>query len=81
MSLPSARKVFITGASSGIGHALAEHYAAQGVVLGLVARRGELLNAQADTLKQLGATEVACYALDVTRREAVLAAAEDFIAR
>ena len=81
MSLPSARKVFITGASSGIGNALAEYYAAQGAVLGLVARRGELLAAQADTLKQGGAAEVACYALDVTRREALQAAAEDFIAR
>ena len=81
MSLPSAQKIFITGASSGIGHALAGHYAAQGAVLGLVARRGELLDAQADTLKQAGAAAVACYALDVTRREAVQAAAEDFIAR
>jgi NADP-dependent 3-hydroxy acid dehydrogenase YdfG len=35
--------VFITGASSGIGEALARHYAARGAQLGLVARRGEML--------------------------------------
>ena len=36
-------KVFITGASSGIGAALAQHYAAQGGTLGLVARRAAQL--------------------------------------
>ena len=36
-------RVFITGASSGIGEALARHYAAQGANVGLVARRGDLL--------------------------------------
>jgi NADP-dependent 3-hydroxy acid dehydrogenase YdfG len=38
-------KVFITGASSGIGWALAEYYAAQGAQLGLSARRADLLAA------------------------------------
>ncbi len=32
-------KVFLTGASSGIGEALARHYAARGATLGLFARR------------------------------------------
>ena len=36
-------KVFITGASSGIGAALAAEYARRGALLGLVARRGEAL--------------------------------------
>ena len=36
-------KVFITGASSGIGLALAAEYARRGAILGLVARRGEAL--------------------------------------
>ena len=36
-------KVFITGASTGIGAALAHEYASQGAILGLVARREQLL--------------------------------------
>ena len=32
-------RVFLTGASSGIGAALARHYAARGATLGLAARR------------------------------------------
>jgi short-subunit dehydrogenase len=37
-------RVFITGANSGIGAALARWYAEQGAVLGLVARRADALN-------------------------------------
>ena len=36
-------KVFLTGASSGIGEAFARHYAGQGATLGLVARRENAL--------------------------------------
>jgi short-subunit dehydrogenase len=36
--------VFITGASSGIGAALASEFAARGATLGLLARRGDLLD-------------------------------------
>jgi len=42
--------VFITGASSGIGAALARRYAAQGASVGLLARRGEMLKHLADEL-------------------------------
>ena len=76
-SKPAARRVFITGASTGIGAALARHYAAQGTVLGLVARRGEMLQALQSTL----ATECACYAVDVRDAAAMKAAAEDFMRR
>lgn len=70
-------KVFISGASSGIGEALARHYAAQGVTLGLAARRE-------DSLQQLAAqfsSPVSIYPLDVRDSPALQAAARDFIAR
>lgn len=71
------RRVFITGASSGIGEALAIAYAAQGATLGLAARRGERLQALAARL----GTQHRVYALDVTDAPALQAAAADFMAR
>jgi short-subunit dehydrogenase len=62
-------RVVITGASSGIGEALARHYAARGAVLGLISRR---------------ATPVASgssYPVDVADEAALVTAARDFIAR
>jgi len=70
-------KVFITGASSGIGEALAVYYAAQGARLGLVARRNEFLEA----LNQRLGGQHACYTLDVSDAPALHAAAADFLAR
>lgn len=70
-------KVFITGASSGIGAALAAHYSAQGAVLGLAARRSEALQSLISTLSG----EAAAYPLDVTDAAALRAAAGDFMAR
>ena len=70
-------KVFITGASSGLGCALAHHYAGRAAVLGLVARRGEALEALAS---ELPAT-CFIYPLDVTDASALTKAGADFIAR
>ena len=70
-------KVFITGASSGIGEALAVYYAGKGATLGLAARRQEVLAA----LNQRLGGGHACYALDVTDARALHDAAGDFIAR
>lgn len=70
-------KVFITGASSGIGEALAVYYAGQGATLGLAARRNEVLEA----LNQRLGGQHACYALDVSDAPALHEAATDFIAR
>ena len=71
------QKVFITGASSGIGEALAVYYAAQGAKLGLVARRTDYLEA----LNQRLGGQHACYALDVCDAAALHTAAGDFLAR
>ncbi|UOD49924.1 SDR family oxidoreductase [Orrella daihaiensis] len=69
--------VFITGASSGIGQALARQYASQGHVLGLVARRSDRLDEMARNLR----SEVHIYAVDVRHRAALHAAAQDFVAK
>jgi short-subunit dehydrogenase len=66
--------VFITGASSGIGAALAREYAARGARLGLVARRQALLD---DLIRTLPGTHSG-YAVDVTDRDALIAAARAF---
>jgi len=74
----AALNVFITGASSGIGAALARHYAARGAKLGLFARRGDALDALAGELPS-GAT--ATYSGDVRDPQTLIRAAHDFIAR
>jgi len=65
-------RVVITGASSGIGEALARHYASQDSTLGLISRR------------QAGAGlpgTVVPYSVDVTDVAALERAAADFVAR
>jgi len=59
------QRIFITGASKGIGRALAEALAGEGARLLLAARSGELIEDLAQTLRQRGA-EVAAVAADVT---------------
>lgn len=71
------RAVFITGASSGLGLALAQEYAAQGARLGLVGRRYEALQALRDSLPNADLHQV--YVLDVNDHAALHAAAADFI--
>ena len=70
-------KIFITGASSGIGESMARFYARQGAQLGLVARRADFLERLANEL----APRPAIYALDVRDAFALKQAAQDFIAR
>jgi len=66
--------VFITGASSGIGAALAREFAARGARLGLVARRQAMLDELARALPGAHLT----YAVDVNDRDALIAAARAF---
>lgn len=73
-----ALKVFITGASSGIGHALVQEYARQGAVLGLVARREEALRSLAASLPNPRAAHL--YPADVCDADAMQEAAQRFIA-
>jgi short-subunit dehydrogenase len=70
-------RVFLTGASSGIGHALATHYADGGATLGLVARRSDALQAMRNALH----TECAVYPVDVRDARGMRQAAEEFAAR
>lgn len=70
-------RVFITGASSGLGLALARRYAEQGATLGLVARRQAELAGIAAELPSASTI----YPLDVRDAAALQAAANDFIQR
>jgi short-subunit dehydrogenase len=70
-------RVFITGASSGIGAAFARFYAARGATVGLVARRGGMLAELARSLPN----ESHVYALDVADAAALEQAGRDFIDR
>jgi short-subunit dehydrogenase len=70
-------RVVITGASSGIGEALAKHYASRGATLCLMARRQQELERLSGVLP----SPTFCYPLDVTDTAALKAAAADFISR
>lgn len=71
------KRIFITGASSGIGAALAQRYAQQGAALGLVARRREVLAELVASLPNPERHRI--YPLDVTDHAALADAAADFI--
>ncbi|TAM02291.1 MAG: SDR family oxidoreductase [Paraburkholderia sp.] len=69
-------KVFITGASSGIGAALAAEYARRGAILGLVARRADALASFQQSHPQ---SSVSLYLADVRDADALADAARAFI--
>ncbi len=70
-------KVFITGASSGIGAAFAKAYAARGAACALVARRSEVLETLRGSLPHADAHRI--YAVDVTDSDALAAAAASYM--
>ena len=71
--------VFITGASSGLGAALARHYARRRATIGLVARRAELLSSLADELRRDFAASCFIYPADVTDPHEMARVAGEFM--
>ena len=72
-----ALRAVITGASSGLGMALAQHYLGQGAVVGVIARRAHLLQPLLEQFPR----QVYCYTADVRDAAAMQTAAQDFIER
>lgn len=72
----AVQRVVISGASSGLGLALARYYLEQGAMVGVLARRANCLQ---DLSKQFP-QQVYCYPLDVRDSTAVQVAAQSFIA-
>lgn len=73
------RRLFVTGASTGLGHGLADHYAQQGAHLGLVARREALLREIEKEWTARGA-RVEVYPGDVADTDFMTRSAQEFVA-
>lgn len=71
------KNIIITGASSGLGAALALHYAAKDVTLGLIGRNAERLNDVAALCHAKGAS-VEKFAVDVTDELEIVLALKNF---
>lgn len=72
--------IAVTGASSGIGEAVARHFAKAGAAVMLGARRLHRLEAVADEIRR-GGGRVALQRLDVTRREDAEAFVQEAVAQ
>jgi NAD(P)-dependent dehydrogenase (short-subunit alcohol dehydrogenase family) len=70
------KSIFITGASSGLGEAIAVEFARRGYSIAIAARRVERIQALADRLRNAGAAAVLPVALDVTDFASIDAALE-----
>lgn len=71
----TAKKILITGASSGIGAALAREFAGRGAHLGLLARRADELKKLVEELQAQFPRQILCYRPADVRDEAQLEAA------
>jgi short-subunit dehydrogenase len=76
----AAPLLFVTGASSGIGQALAARYARAGWRLALVARRADDMRAWVER-GGIASERVVVYAADVRDTDAIIAAGRDCIAK
>jgi hypothetical protein len=65
------RTALITGASSGIGEAFAEVFAAEGFDLAIAARREDRLQSVAERLRKKHGVRVDVFVVDLSRRDAV----------
>jgi short-subunit dehydrogenase len=75
-----SKLVLITGASSGIGQALAEQYAQEGYQLALVARRVDAVKSWLNT-RGISAESYCIYSSDVANIDSMAALAQDCLAR
>jgi NAD(P)-dependent dehydrogenase (short-subunit alcohol dehydrogenase family) len=72
LSVPAtSRSIFITGASSGIGEALAVEFARRGYDVAIAARRTDRLETLAGRLRSLGAARALPITLDVTETASI----------
>lgn len=76
-----SKNVVITGASSGIGEALAEQFAAKGYSLGLAARSVDKLQALAQRLTQQYSVRVEVASLDVNDEDSIPDVFDDLLKR
>lgn len=72
------QRIFLTGASSGLGAGLARHYARPGATLGLVARRAAQLEQVARDVRAAGAA-AHLYVADVADTDAMQEASRRFL--
>ncbi|MFG1952862.1 SDR family oxidoreductase [Micromonospora sp. NPDC048830] len=73
------RTVMITGASAGVGRAVARAYAERGARLGLIARGAAGLSGAERDCRERGAADVRAYQVDVADAGAVQQAADDLV--
>ncbi len=73
-----SKRIFISGASSGIGEYLAYHYAKNSSTIGLSARRKDKLEEVAEKCRGLGGKAIV-YPLDATDQKVSKKAADDFM--
>jgi short-subunit dehydrogenase len=76
--MDSIRRLFVTGASTGLGRGLADHYAREGAHLGLVARRESLLRDLEKEYTARGA-RVEVYAGDVADTDFMARSAAEYV--